>query len=287
MSNKSACRKIEGKTPDWLLSLMNHGYMPYIATSERLLPHFNMKPFGIDLCPFVMERQENKDFLEAYLLSNSLSFKSPNYKMPGWVYVDCVLLQESVVGFMKLKEEIPKELLLHYQNDAAIDCDFLEYIPVSGQVDAQAVDGSLVNFSLFSLGREVDGFKNLSLYTKLLSLETHGAKGKECRVIAQYDNPAIKTHGRASLSLEIEQPMVPIHPGKDMTLILKMSVNYDSESVDVPQTSIAPTFWLNANDIEAKHRMQEGIKNGKQYFIAPPFSVTRDDGIFLPIIERS
>jgi hypothetical protein len=283
----SKTEKIIGdKPPTWLSSLMEHGYVPYIATSKRLLPHYNLSPFGIDLCPFVMEEQEHKALLEAYLLSNSLSFKSPDYKMPDWVYVDCVLLQESVVGFMKPKGDIPKSLLDHYKNDPCIDFGQLTHIPVSGQIDAMAADGCLVNFSLFSLGREVDGIKNLGLYTKILSLETHRANGKEYRIIAQYDSPSLKVHGRIAQALEIEQPMVPLHPGKDMTLVLKAIVSYNPEEVDEPVPPLKPTFWLNAHDVAAKQRMQEGIKNGWQYIIAPPYSVTRNDNIFLPIVER-
>ncbi len=279
-------KSVREKPPAWLASLLEHGYVPYIATSKRLLPHFNLKPFGIDLCPFVMEAEEHKALLEAYLLSNSLSFKSADYKMPGWVYVDCVLMQESVVGFMKPKGDIPKVMLEHYQNDPCIELEQLSHIPVSGQIDAMAADGSFVNFSLFSLGREIDGVKNLGLYTKILSLETHMANGKEYRVIAQYDSPSIKVHGRVSKSMEIEQSMVPLHPGKDMTLILKMNVNYSPDHVEIPDHPIKPTFWLNAHDMSTKRRIQEGIESGKHYIIAPPYSVTRSDGVFLPIIER-
>jgi hypothetical protein len=32
--------------------------------------------------------------------------------------------------------------------------------------------------------------------------------------------------------------------------------------------------------------MAEGIKQGKRYIIAPPFSVQREGGVFLPIVEK-
>ena len=49
--------------------------------------------------------------LEAYLLSNSLSYESPNLKMPHWVLIDCVLMQTAVVGFTIAKSAVPEELL--------------------------------------------------------------------------------------------------------------------------------------------------------------------------------
>ena len=135
----------ERKTPRWLTSLLDQGYLPYIATSKRLLPHYNLTPFGIALHPFVMEEANDKDFLEAYLLSNSLSFKSSAYKMPSWVFVDCVLLPECVVGFMKATQKVPQKLLAYYQNDLCINFDRLFYIPVSGEIDSMAADGSFIN----------------------------------------------------------------------------------------------------------------------------------------------
>lgn len=285
MSNKPLAEKSE-MPPPWLDELAQNGLVPYIATSKHLLSSFNLNPFGIELQSFVMEDDASRAFLEAYLLSNALSFKTPEYKMQNWVFVDCVLLQQSIVGFMKKKEDIPPDLLKHFENDPCVDLSALTHIPLSGQIDAEAADDSLVNYSLFSLGREAGGIKNLGLFTKLLSLEAHRAQGKEYRIIAQYDSPSLKVHGRISSSMEIEQPMVPLHPGKDMTLVLKMNVGYDAHAIQTLPTSITPSFWLNAHDIETKKTMQDGIQNGKSYIIAPPFSVTRSDGVFLPIVER-
>ncbi|MDD5587323.1 MAG: hypothetical protein PHY92_10300, partial [Alphaproteobacteria bacterium] len=96
----------------------------------------------------------------------------------------------------------------------------------------------------------------------------------------------LKVHGRITKSMEIEQPMVLLHPGKDMTFVLKMNVSYSAGDIGASEHPMTPTFWLNSHDIAAKHRMQEGIKQGKSYVIAPPYSVTRNNGIYLPIIER-
>lgn len=274
------------KQPSWLTDIIDKGYIPYIATSEHLLPHFNLKPFGIKLQTFTLEDSSAQPFLEAYLLSNSLSFKSPDFKMPGWVYVDCVLLQQAVVGFMKAKECFPKKMLDYFKKDPCIDYDALTHIPVSGQIDAQAPDGSLVNYSLFSLGREVDGVKNVGLYTKLLSLKANKAEGQDYRVIAQYDSPSIKVHGLVSATMYIEQPMVPLHPGKDMTFVLKMKVS-DNIGHGADGTETAPTYWLNANDLAGKKSMQEGMANGNEYIIAPPYSVRRGNDILLPIIKQA
>lgn len=276
--------------PQWFTDLLAAGYMPYIATSRRLLPSLNIMPFGHQAACFLMEEMEHGPFHEAYLLSNSLSFKSPDLKMPHWVLIDCALMQTAVVGFMVAKGDVSDNLLHHYRADKCIDFDKLTHVPVSGQIASPSSDGnSLTGISLFSLARDIDGPRMLGLLTKALALEVYQtAKYQWYYGIAQYDNPALRIHGRFSSRTEIYQPMVPLHPKKDLTLVYKMRIDFDPYTIDKkPENENPnPTFWMRADDIEAKRRMQDGIKAGKTYVLAPPFSVAREDGIYLPIIEE-
>ncbi|MDR3450182.1 MAG: hypothetical protein P4M15_10635 [Alphaproteobacteria bacterium] len=287
--NVPEIKSVRGEAvPAWIETLRAAGYVPYIATSESLLPTFNTAPFGQKAQGFLMENPDHGAFHEAYLLSNSLSFKSPDLKMPHWVLIDCALMQTAVVGFMKARADLPDSFLDHYRRDPSIDLDRLDYIPVSGQIASPTAGGkNLSGFSLFSLGSTLGAPKRLGLYTKALALEVYRAAGYEWLYgITQYDNPAIKIHGRFSPRMEIVQPIVSLHPKKDMTLIYRMAVDYDPMRIDEPLEAIEPSFWLQANDIAGKNRMQRGIADGKRYSIAPPFAVTRNGEIHLPIIEE-
>lgn len=272
--------------PAWLQNLIAQGYIPYIATAEYLLPSFNLAPFGQKTPVYLMENPEHGAFHEAYLLSNALSFK--DLKMPHWVLIDCALMQTAVVGFMKARDALPDGFLNHYRNDPSIDLDRLEYIPISGQVSSPTAGGKILSgFSLFSLSSSIGGPKDLGLYTKALAFEVYRAASYDWFYgTAQYDNPAVKRHGRFSSRMEIVQPMVPLHPRTDMTFIYRMKVDYDPQRLAEIPTKIEPTFWMKANDIAAKMRMQNGLKEGKRYYIAPPFAETRDGQIYTPIIEE-
>ena len=276
------------KTPDWLLEMEKLGYLPYIATSERLLPSFNTKPFGKEAACFTIENPEHHAFLEAYLLSNSLSFEKQESKMPHWVLVDCVLLQTAVVGFMKKTSEVPKTLLKYYEEDENVDVDQLTSLPVSGQIASLAADGkSVVGLSLFSLGPKLGEPKGLGLYTKALALEVLRASQLEYVYgITQYDNRSLRIHGRFAEKMEIYQAIVPLHPFKDMTLVYRMSLKYDPHKLNEKLEEKEPTFWLNATDKQGKERIRAAMNQGKRFFIAPPFLVERQGGLFLPIIEE-
>lgn len=286
----SARRKIVEHTqpPAWLESLTAAGYYPYVATSDYLLPAFNLTPFGVPAQTFLMENPDHGAFHEAYLLSNSLSFKSPDLKMPHWVLIDCALMQTAVVGFMRRRDSLPENMLAHYRNDPAIDLDRLEYIPVSGQIASTTADGKCMSgFSLFSLGSSIDGPRNLGLFTKALAIEVYRAANLEWLYgITQYNNPAIKIHGRFSPRMEVIQPIVSLHPKKDMTLVYRMAVDYDPYTLTDKLPEPEPTFWMKADDISGKIRMQNGIKDGKRYYVAPPFVTKRNGELYLPIIEE-
>jgi hypothetical protein len=276
--------------PEWLQRILDKGYEIYIGSSERLLPLLNTRPFGCAARCYTLENPDHHMFHEAYLLSNSLSFRKPDMKMPHWVLIDCVLMQSAVIGFMKPVETVPEDFLHFFRSDRYIDFSKVTHIPVTGQIASPALDGqSLVGMSLFSLARRVSGDADFGFYTKALALEVHGHERYPLYYgAAQYDNPSLRIHGRFAQEMEIYQPIVPLHTLKDMTFIYKMAIEFDSYKLEteVPRPDAEPSFWMKADDLEAKRRMQAGQKIGKRYIIAPPYSETREDGIYLPIVEK-
>ena len=277
------------QSPEWLHALLAKGYRPYVATSRHLLSSLNLSPFGYHAHCHLLDDQEEIPFYESYLLSNSLSFSSPDLKMPHWVMIDCALMQSAIVGFTRAKSDLPESLLKHYEADPRIDFSKLDRIPVSGQIASPATEkGCFVGISLFSLGKQVAEEKYLGLYTKALALEVYQARQDGTFYgISQYDNPALKIHGRFSSRMEIEQAMVPLHPRKEMTLVYKMRIDYDPYDLDSRPAVTSPTFWMNAKDTEQKRAIQQGLREGKRYQIAPPFAVHKDGETFLPIIEEN
>lgn len=279
--------------PAWLTRILNSGYEIYIAASERLLASLNVQPFGVKARCFTMENPEHHMFHEAYLLSNSLSFRSPDLKMPHWVLIDCALMQTAIVGFMKPVDTFADSFLHYYRSDRFIDFSKLTHIPVSGQIASPAIDGqSLTGISLFSLARQIEGEgaeAGMGLYTKALAFEVHGHERYPYYYgIAQYNNPSLRIHGRFAPQMEIYNPIVPLHPAKDMTLVYKTAIAFDPYTLDAAQHPPAPTpsYWMAADDVAKKQEMIEGIKKGKRYIIAPPFQVEKDGKILLPIIEE-
>lgn len=274
--------------PTWLTQLIDKGYKPYIATARHVVESLNTTPFGQTTSLHLLDDPTQTPFFEAYLLSNSLSFSSPDLKMPHWVMIDCALMQSAIVGFSRAVNDIPDELLKYYESDPRIDLSTLERLPVSGQI-ASPTPGAhcFVGISLFSLGLQVSGERQVGLCTKALALEVYNARRNGVFYgIAQYDNPALKIHGRFSSKMEIEQAMVPLHPRKDMTLIYKMQIDFDPYSLEQQPAVLEPSFWLDAKDIETKTKIQDGLRQGRRYQIAPPFSVHRNGSVYLPIIEE-
>lgn len=289
-AQKEKMHSSEHKTcPGWLSALIQEGYIPYMMTSRHLLPMLNTQPFGVDVFCSLMEEHDQLSFHEAYFLSNALSFKAPDLKMPSWVLIDCVMMQTAVVGFMRSKHAIPSHLLDYYQNDPHVDLDKIEYIPITGHISSPAVGGtSLTGFSLFSLARELGaGTKQLGLLSKALALEVYKAHAYESFYgVAQYHNPALRIHGRFSSIMEIDQVTVPLHPQKDMSLVYKMKIDFDPYTVETEPMPVAPTFWMNAKDAATKKRIEKEMRAGKRFIIAPPFSVRKGEDTMIPIIEK-
>jgi hypothetical protein len=273
--------------PGWLTELESKGLRPYAATSRKLLPYLNTTPFNRTLRWYLLDEPADRAFLEAYLLANSLSFTNPTFKMPHWILIDCVLMQTAIVGFSLALDRVPEPLREHFEADPGINLGDLTELPLSGQISALNIDGrSLTGFSLFSLARYLTGVTHLSLYTKALALEVYKARSLEaCYGITQYDNPSLRVHGRFTNELELYQPLVPLHPGKDRTLIYKMVLDYDPQFLHEKKPACPPTFWLNANDLKRKEAIAAGIAGGKRYLIMPPFCEFAAGVTSLPVLE--
>lgn len=276
------------QSPTWLHDLLAKGYRPYIATSRHLLSSLNVNPFGYHAQCHLLDDQKEIPFFESYLVSSSLSFAPNDLKVPHTAMIDCVLMQSAIVGFTRATRDIPTHLRKHYEGESRGDLSVIERIPVSGQIASPTpAQGSFMGTSLFSLGKQLDEERYLGLYTKALALEVYRARQDSLFYgISQYDNPALRIHGRFSSCMEVEQAMVPLHPRKEMALVYKMKIDYDPYDLKTILGSETPTFWLNANDTDRKRAMQKGLREGTRYEIAPPFSVYRNKEIFLPIIER-
>ena len=287
MAHNALATDIQVHAPEWFSRLMLKGYRPYIATSRRLLEFINLTPYGLPADLYLLDDAEQIPFHEAYLLSNSLGFSAPDLKMPHWVLIDCALMQSAVVGFTRAVGDIPPELRDYYKADPRVDLSKLSRLPISGQIASPSAEpGNFVGISLFSLGRHFGGDAGIGLYTKALALEVYKVReGGTFRGISQYDNPAIKIHGRFSRSLEIEQVMVPLHPRREMTFIYKMDVDYDPHGLEDVPLAVEPTFWLNARDTVTKRRMEIAKSEGRTFRIVPPFITHRDGESFVPIVE--
>lgn len=272
--------------------MLNAHLVPYVATSEQLLPHLDLSLFKGHEVVKLLENPEERNFHEAYLVSNSLAFGNPELKMPNWVYIDCVLMQSAVVGFAIPVSKAPDSLIEHYERDPYVDVEKLDYIPVSGQIAALGIDGqSLVGFSLFSLRRQLSGggLSDLAIGTKYAAMSVYrAAERKKFLGISQYDNAALKIHARFGDKMYIDRTTMPLHPLRDMSFTYSMKVHLDEERIFAPtnKNNDQYDFLLKADDLQKKLEMQELIQQGHKFYITQPIQIKKEDGIYLPICEE-
>lgn len=277
----------------WLVELLDAGLVPYIATSEKFLNYLDLSGFGDKLVIKLLERPEDANFHEAYLVSNSLAFGNPNLKMPNWVYIDCVLMQSAVVGFCIPVDKATPAMLDHYEKDPWVDVSKLDYIPVSGQIAAMGIDSKrIIGFSLFSLRKQIGDMNvhKLALKTKYAAMMAYRAVEAECFVgISQYDNKALVTHAAFGTKMYIEQTTAVLHPLRDMSFTYAMKVELDDARIfrDMAGQAGDYDFLLKSDDLKMKLDMQERMKTGEKFWIADPIQIQKDDGLYLPIkIEK-
>ena len=271
---------------DWqnpLSSLAAHGMRPFIATTRSLLDALDLSVLGAEPRVFLLEREEDRAFHEAYLLANALGFGDASLQMPNWVLVDCVLMQTAVVGLVLARERASPSLLKAFE-DGGVDTGALSELPVSGQIAGLGLDGgTLTGFSLFSLRRYLPDAPPLGILTKALALQAYRAEGKKFVGISHYDNKALSMHGRFGLPMWIEQAAIPLHPRRDMALVYAMNVAFDMARLAAAPEAGRYDYLLSAGDREAKARIAADIAEGQRAVIVPPFQIETPEGLTLPI----
>lgn len=274
---------------DWLNQLEKKGLVPYIATSESVLPALDLSFFGGKEVVRLLEDPEARNFHEAYLVSNSLAFGHPDIKMPNWVYIDCVLMQTAVIGFCMSVAVAPGSLVSLYERDPYVDISALDYIPVSGQIAALSMSGEdLTGFSLFSLRRQLETFDlpRLGILTKYAALKAYKADEKRRFYgLSQYDNAALRAHVRFAKDVYIDQPIMPLHPMREMSFMYSMAVSFDEKRIfgDLEDNSAEAEFMLRADDTTKKHDMLASIRDGQKFKILDPVHVRENGDLYLPI----
>lgn len=272
----------------WIEEAMDSGLVPYIASSEQLLPFFDTSIFGGHEIVKILENPDHGNFHEAYLVSNSLAFGDPSLKMPNWVYIDCVLMQSAVVGFAIPVSKAPDALLEHYERDPYVDIQTLDYIPVSGQIAGLGIDGkTLVGFSLFSLRRQLGdkAIDHLAVRTKYAAMSVYRAEERDKFIgISQYNNNALKIHARFGEKMYIDRTTMPLHPLRDMSFTYSMKIRLDKEAIFAPTKHDDPyDFLLKSDDLDKKKDMQNKIQAGAKFYIAQPVHIKKEESLYLPI----
>lgn len=267
------------------------GLIPYVATSRAYLDYIDLSIFGDDVLLRVMEDETHKNFHDAYVFSNFLAFGGSGVEMPNWVYVDCVLMQTAVFGFAVKKDDLPEILTEKFRNHHKIYLDQLDYVPVSGQTAALGIDGkTLVGFTLFSLRKYFrrSDWPALGILTKAMGLYALGADKNDKKFvgISQYNNAALKIHGRFCEKMYIRQAMMPLHPLTDLTMVYEMDIVFDEDRIFGDLSKDTPSDYdllLPADDIAPKQKMAAQMAQGKKFVILPPYHIMQDGKMMLPL----
>ena len=82
----------------WFQNLTDLGLRPYVATARHQLGGLDLAALGSDPLIATLEDSAAREFHEAYNVANALAFGARNLTMPGWVYIDCVLMQTGKAG---------------------------------------------------------------------------------------------------------------------------------------------------------------------------------------------
>lgn len=264
--------------------LASAGLSPYIATSRMVLPALDQSVIGRAGHVYLLEREEDRSFHEAFRLANALGFTGAALKMPDWVLVDCVLMQTAIVGFAIAKKRAPGDLIEAFSGDSRFDLADLDHIPVSGQIAGSSVGGdSLVGFSLFSLRRYLPQVPALGVVTKALALQVYRAQGRRFVGLAFWDNKVLPMQGRFGRPMRIESATVPIYPPHIHALIYSMVIDFDPDEMHEREAPGRYDFLLRSDDEARKHEMARGQADGLSYIIVPPYQIEKAGAIEIPI----
>ena len=263
-----------------LETLASVGLTPYVASSKALLDTLDLSVLGRSPRIYLLEREADRPFHEAFLVAGTLGVRAQGDKLANPVLLDCVLLQTAIIGFALSRNRASDELINAFAN---IELDKLDYLPVSGQVAGLSLDGRLVGFSLFSLRRYLPAVPALGVITKASALLAYRARGRRFVGISQYDNKFLSLHGKFGNPMWIEVPTIPIHPEPDMSLVYGMTVDFDPDQLHERAEPGGYDFMMRADDNAKKSEIARGIEKGWRYVIVPPYQVEKDEVIYLPI----
>jgi len=264
--------------------LASAGLTPFVATSRLVLEALDRTALGRSGHTYLLEREEDRPFHEAFRLANALGFTSAAAKMPEWVMVDCVLMQTAIVGFAIAKKRAPPNLLREFQDDSSFDLAEVDALPVSGQIAGSSLDGrSLVGFSLFSLRRYLSHVPALGMVTKALALQVYRAQGRRFVGLACWDNKALSMQGRFGRPMKVESTTVPIYPAHYHAMTYSMVIDFDPDEMHERERPGRYDFLLRCDDEKKKHEMSHGQAEGHSYIIVPPYQIEKNNGIEIPI----
>ena len=93
------------------------------------------------------------------------------------------------------------------------------------------------------------------------------------------------THALFGKKLYIDRAIMPLHPLRHMTFIYRVDIDLDEDRI-FNKNIIAENydFLLRSDDEETKIEIQNRIMGGEKFRIAHPVHITKEDGIYLPII---
>lgn len=263
--------------------LASAGLSPFIATSRMVLGALDQSVTGRAGHVYLLEREQDRSFHEAFRLANGLGF-APAAKMPNWVLVDCMLMQTAIVGFAITKKRAPDSLIREFENDPSFDLADLDYLPVSGQIAGSSLDGkSLVGFSLFSLRRYLPQVPALGVVTKALALQVYRAQGRRFVGLTFWDNKALSIQGRFGRPMRIESTTVPIYSSRPTAMTYSMVIDFDPDEMHEREAPGRHDFLMRADDEAKKREISRGQAEGLSYIIVPPYQIEKGGVIEIPI----
>jgi hypothetical protein len=267
--------------------LINEGYGLYLASNEAVLRQLDTAAFGsrmscLDLLGPPQNAWTQADMMRVYNVLNATAFGDKGIPLQNWVMIDLGLLPSAFL-LVTLTQVAARRALAEAQSDARrqhnaqvlaavlAEADRLDHqgpVPVAGYCAAPTpVAGEWVGWSLCS------ALPGLGTTVKGVALEVYRAR--TLTGVAQFTDQALRVHRRFG-PMEIMAPTLDLHPVPHTMVYRTHVYGPDSEQ--------APTFWLDARDLEVQREMQAKVDAGtSRYFILSPGLV---DGQ-VPILELS
>ena len=199
---------------------------PYILSQASTLPALMARsplPDTLGIDAFLLE---NQDFYRLVNAANRHAFGGLG--MPSWVQLDCCALPSAQIGFCVPRDQVDPSLwaalTAHVETEfgATARSALSAYtgpVPMSQFCAvASLTPGVMVGFSLFSLVPRA----GLGVRTKALALHCYGCTAQIG--VAQYDNPAVRTHCQFG-PLRLLQPVAWPHRLDTSTFVYELDLS--------------------------------------------------------------